>query len=119
MAVSKSAVQQRLRAAVYHQRGTHLCRDGPADATEAGSYLSFQTVSCSNSSYSLDDGRLADVDRKLALVHEVTPVGLAHLRRIVERAQELIRLAESANPRLPDSKDAIRGARAQAGARGG
>jgi ParB/RepB/Spo0J family partition protein len=48
-----------------------------------------QSVASSNT-YSLDDGRLADVDRKLALVREVTPVGLAHLRRIAERAQELI-----------------------------
>jgi ParB/RepB/Spo0J family partition protein len=56
-----------------------------------------QSVANSNTPYSLDDGRLADVDRKLALVREVTPVGLAHLRRIAERAQELIRVAESAS----------------------
>jgi ParB-like chromosome segregation protein Spo0J len=56
-----------------------------------------QSVATSNTPYSLDDGRLADVDRKLALVREVTPVGLAHLRRIAERAQELIRLAEGAS----------------------
>ena len=61
-----------------------------------------QSVATSNTSYSLDDGRLADVDRKLALVREVTPVGLAHLRRIAERARELIRLAES--PGAGDSK---------------
>ena len=55
-----------------------------------------QSVATSNTPYSLDDGRLADVDRKLALVREVTPVGLAHLRRIAERAKELIRLADGA-----------------------
>jgi ParB/RepB/Spo0J family partition protein len=54
-----------------------------------------QSVATSNTSYSLDDGRLADVDRKLALVRQVTPVGLIHLRRIAERALELIRTAES------------------------
>jgi ParB/RepB/Spo0J family partition protein len=54
-----------------------------------------QSVASSNTSYCLDDGRLADVDRKLALVREVTPVGLAHLRRIAERALELIQTAES------------------------
>jgi ParB/RepB/Spo0J family partition protein len=54
-----------------------------------------QSVATSNTPYSLDDGRLADVDRKLALVREVTPVGLAHLRRIAERAQELIGLAQA------------------------
>jgi ParB/RepB/Spo0J family partition protein len=32
--------------------------------------------------YCPDDGRLADIDRKLALVRVVTPVGLAHLERI-------------------------------------
>jgi hypothetical protein len=58
-------------------------------------------VESSNTSYSLDDGQLADVDRKLALVREVTPVGLAHLRRIVARAQELIRLAESTASEAP------------------
>jgi hypothetical protein len=55
-----------------------------------------QSVATSNTSYSVDDGRLADVDRKLGLVREVTPVGLAHLRRIAERAHELIRIAEAA-----------------------
>jgi hypothetical protein len=32
--------------------------------------------------YCPDDGRLADIDRKLSLVRLVTPVGLAHLERI-------------------------------------
>jgi ParB/RepB/Spo0J family partition protein len=38
----------------------------------------------------LDDGRLADVDRKLALVRTVTDVGAAHLRRIQARVNELL-----------------------------
>ncbi len=54
-----------------------------------------QRVATSNTSYCVDDGRLADVDRKLALVREVTPVGLAHLRRIAERALDLIAQAET------------------------
>jgi hypothetical protein len=33
-----------------------------------------QGVATRNTLYCLDDGRLADVDRKLALVREVTPV---------------------------------------------
>ncbi len=41
-------------------------------------------------SYCPDDGRLADVDRKLALVTMVTEVGAAHLRRIQARVQELL-----------------------------
>jgi ParB/RepB/Spo0J family partition protein len=41
-------------------------------------------------SYCLDDGRLADVDRKLALVRTVTDVGAAHLRRIQARVEELL-----------------------------
>jgi ParB/RepB/Spo0J family partition protein len=41
-------------------------------------------------SYCLDDGRLADVDRKLALVHTVTDVGEAHLRRIKARVDALL-----------------------------
>ncbi len=65
-----------------------------------------QSVANSNTPYSLDDGRLADVDRKLALVREVTPVGLAHLRRIAERTTELIRLAESVEAN--DSKVSLR-----------
>jgi ParB/RepB/Spo0J family partition protein len=44
--------------------------------------------------YCLDDGRLADVDRKLALVRQVTPVGLAHLRRILTTAVALLAAAE-------------------------
>jgi len=40
--------------------------------------------------YCVDDGRLADVDRKLALVRTVTDVGEAHLRRIKERVDALL-----------------------------
>ena len=40
--------------------------------------------------YCPDDGRLADVDRKLALVRTVTDVGAAHLRRIQERVAQLL-----------------------------
>jgi ParB/RepB/Spo0J family partition protein len=40
--------------------------------------------------YCLDDGRLADVDRKLALVRTVTDVGAAHLRRIQARVNQLL-----------------------------
>lgn len=60
-------------------------------------FVALLQSAASNTPYSVDDGRLADVDRKLALVRQVTPVGLAHLRRIAERAQELIRLGESAS----------------------
>jgi ParB/RepB/Spo0J family partition protein len=41
-------------------------------------------------SYCLDDGRLGDVDRKLALVRTVTDVGAAHLQRIQARVTELL-----------------------------
>jgi ParB/RepB/Spo0J family partition protein len=40
--------------------------------------------------YCLDDGRLADVDRKLAMVRTVTDVGAAHLRRIQARVTQLL-----------------------------
>jgi hypothetical protein len=58
-------------------------------------FAAYAAAGNSNTSYSLDEGRLADVDRKLALVRQVTPVGLIRLRRIAERALELIRTAES------------------------
>jgi ParB/RepB/Spo0J family partition protein len=45
--------------------------------------------------YCLDDGRLADVDRKLALVRTVTDVGAAHLRRIQARVEELLAQIET------------------------
>jgi ParB/RepB/Spo0J family partition protein len=41
--------------------------------------------------YCPDGGRLADIDRKLALVRAVTPVGHAHLLRIRERVEALLR----------------------------
>jgi ParB/RepB/Spo0J family partition protein len=45
--------------------------------------------------YCVDDGRLADVDRKLALVRTITDVGEAHLRRIKERVDALLAQMES------------------------
>lgn len=48
--------------------------------------------------YCLDDGRLADVDRKLALVRTVTDVGAAHLHRIKERVDALLAQLE---PEVP------------------
>ena len=48
-----------------------------------------KSVVINNTSYSVDDGRLADVDRKLAKIRVVTPVGLAHLDRILARVLEL------------------------------
>ena len=45
--------------------------------------------------YCVDDGRLADVDRKLALVRTVTDVGEAHLRRIQARVAELLAHVEA------------------------
>ena len=49
-------------------------------------------------SYCVDDGRLADVDRKLALVRTVTDVGAAHLRRIKERVDALLAQLEAPQP---------------------
>jgi ParB/RepB/Spo0J family partition protein len=43
-----------------------------------------------HNTYCLDDGRLADADRKLALIRTVTEVGAAHLRRIQARVTELL-----------------------------
>jgi len=45
--------------------------------------------------YCVDDGRLADVDRKLAMVRTVTDVGAAHLRRIQARVTELLAHVEA------------------------
>src|SRR5579859_7787709 len=68
---------------------------GVAHETPPNEFVALiQSVANSNTSYCVDDGRLADVDRKLALVREVTPVGLAHLRRIAERALQLIQRSE-------------------------
>jgi ParB family chromosome partitioning protein len=54
----------------------------------AHEYASGQPAFC------LDDGRLADVDRKLALVRHVTPVGKSHLQRIVTTALKLLASAD-------------------------
>jgi len=56
-------------------------------------------------SYCLDDGRLADVDRKLAKVRVITPVGVAHLRRIVEQAVSLISQYEADQTTLPGTEE--------------
>jgi ParB/RepB/Spo0J family partition protein len=40
--------------------------------------------------YCVDDGRLADADRKLSLVRVVTPIGLPHLLRIRETVERLL-----------------------------
>jgi hypothetical protein len=42
MAVSESAIQQRLQTTVLHKRGTHLRDDGAADAPTAGSDVVFR-----------------------------------------------------------------------------
>lgn len=65
-----------------------LLEDAPA-TPRAELTAAVQTVLQQNS-YCLDDGRLADVDRKLALVRTVTDVGAAHLRRIQARVAELL-----------------------------
>src|SRR5258707_8233775 len=44
VALSESAIQSRLRAAVHYQRGAYLRRDGSPHAPEVGPILSFQTV---------------------------------------------------------------------------
>jgi hypothetical protein len=48
-----------------------------------------QSVVVNNTSYTVDDGRLADIDRKLAKIRTITSVGLAHLDRILARVLEL------------------------------
>ncbi|MCC6173887.1 MAG: ParB/RepB/Spo0J family partition protein [Chloroflexi bacterium] len=53
-----------------------------------------QTVLQRNT-YCVDDGRLADVDRKLALVRTVTDVGAAHLLRIKARVEDLLALLDA------------------------
>ncbi len=61
-----------------------------ADLTAAVQSVLLQNTYC------IDDGRLADVDRKLALVRTVTDVGVAHLRRIQARAAELLAQIDAA-----------------------
>jgi ParB/RepB/Spo0J family partition protein len=86
----------------------HLIEVAP-DVTPNEFVALVQSVASSNTAYCLDDGRLADVDRKLALVKEVTPVGLAHLRRILERTLDLIRGADAESPEAshPPAADPI------------
>ena len=59
--------------------------------------------------YCLDDGRLADVDRKLALVRTVTDVGVAHLRRIQARATELLAQVDARETASPEPPSPERG----------
>jgi len=63
------------------------------------------------SSFSVDDGRLADVDRKLALVRQLTPVGVAHLQRIITTAVALLATLEGsaavAELKLVQSQDTV------------
>ncbi len=67
-----------------------------APATPANDLVAIvQGVANSNTSYNIDDGRLADIDRKLGLVTTVSSVGLEHLRRIAARAQSLLESADA------------------------
>jgi ParB/RepB/Spo0J family partition protein len=55
-----------------------------------------------DNTYCVDDGRLADIDRKLALVQVITPVGRVHLLRIREMIDSLLQQTvseDSANGR--------------------
>ncbi|MBV9576986.1 MAG: helix-turn-helix domain-containing protein, partial [Chloroflexi bacterium] len=49
----------------------------------------------SNNTYCVDDGRLVDVEGKLAKVRTITPIGRQVLDRIIARALELRRQAET------------------------
>ena len=49
----------------------------------------------SNNTYSVDDGRLVDVEGKLAKVRTITPIGRQVLDRIIARALELRSQAET------------------------
>jgi ParB/RepB/Spo0J family partition protein len=57
--------------------------------------------------YCLDDGRLADVDRKLALVRTVTDVGAAHLRRIQARVTQLLSEIDAAEAHRTQSSTPV------------
>ena len=59
----------------------------PTNSTEFAQLA--RSVVVNNTAYSIDDGRLADVDRKLAKIRVITIVGLAHLDRILARVLEL------------------------------
>jgi hypothetical protein len=50
----------------------------------------------SNNTYCADDGRLADIDRKLSLVRVITPVGRTHLFRIRETVDRLLATGQEA-----------------------
>jgi len=63
--------------------------DTAASTPRADLNAAVQSVLLQNT-YCLDDGRLADVDRKLVLVRTVTDVGVAHLRRIQARVTQLL-----------------------------
>ncbi len=65
-----------------------------------------KSVVINNSAYSIDDGRLADVDRKLAKIRVITVVGLAHLDRILARVLELRSQAQSDTNVLSASQSA-------------
>jgi ParB/RepB/Spo0J family partition protein len=48
-----------------------------------------------DNTYCADDGRLADIDRKLALVQVITPIGRVHLLRIREMVDSLLQQSDS------------------------
>ncbi len=82
--------------------------DGRIDIARA-QYLApvlAKSVVINNSAYSIDDGRLADVDRKLAKIRVITVVGLAHLDRILARVLELRSQAQSDTKVLSASQSA-------------
>jgi ParB/RepB/Spo0J family partition protein len=53
-----------------------------------------QQLASGQPAFCVDDGRLADIDRELALVRHVTPIGLDHLRRIIATAAALVASAD-------------------------
>ena len=77
--------------------------DTAAGTPRADLNAAVQSVLLQNT-YCLDDGRLADVDRKLAMVRTVTDVGAAHLRRIQARVTQLLSEIEATEAaRTPSS----------------
>lgn len=73
-----------------------------------------QSVVINNTSYTVDDGRLADIDRKLAKIQVITPVGLAHLDRILARVLELKSQAQVDTPAIGQSIDQANGSQSGA-----
>ena len=67
-----------------------------------------RSVVVNNTAYSIDNGRLANVDRKLAKIRVITVVGLAHLDRILARVLELRSQAQSDTDVLSASQSADR-----------